>query len=213
MYPNIENHLKPFAMKEGRSLKLFLCMFFLMGLLSFLVVRFGDGLDKEKKIFVAVAALSLLYLIALPVGRIRTNRKIKSIMDGYGREQLHRIELECTQIDTICGLAITSQAIISEMSMIPIADIVWIRQQNDTIKGVATMNFLIVVDKEKKQHRIFLSTKAGPFRSANSHSLQKIEERIRKYSPGIYWGNSKELQKMYRNNFPEMVAHVQNHLS
>lgn len=210
MYPHIENQLKPFSMKEGRSLKLFALMVFLMGFLAFLVIRFGDGLDKDKKIFVAITALSLLYLIALPIGRIRINQKIKRIMDGYSKEQLHRIELECAQLDALCGIVITSQAIISEMCMIPIADIVWVQQQNDTIKGIATMNFLVVIDKTKKHHRIFLSTKAGPLRRANSDTLQGIEERIRKYNPGIYWGNDKELQRMYRNNFPAMVSHVQN---
>lgn len=209
MYPNLENLLTPFAMKKGRIFKIFLLMIFVVGLLLFLLIQSGVTWETDRNIFLIIGAFVVFYLVAFPLVPVLTRRRVKKLLETYSKEQLHRMELECGQREPICGLAITSQALVSEMSIIPISDIVWIQQQNRTIKGAATMNLLTVIDKKKKEHRLLLSTKVGPFRKANKEAMQTIEEMIRKYSPGIYWGISKELTKMYRNNFSEMVAHVE----
>lgn len=209
MYPNLENALKPFAMKEGRTVKLILLMSLLLGLLSFLAINSGASWESDKEMFLVIGGFAIVYLIALPTGRMMASRRMKKLLEGFSEEKLHRIELECAQMKPICGVIVTSHALISEMNLIPVSDIVWIYEQNNTIKGAATMNFLKLVDKNQKNHRILLSTKAGPFRKANQESVHKIEELLRKYNPGFYWGYSKELAKMYRKDFTGMVARVE----
>ncbi|MBQ3077020.1 MAG: hypothetical protein IJC43_04105 [Clostridia bacterium] len=210
MYPNLENILRPIGHKEGRTVKLAILMTLLVGGLGISFVKRGMTWENDRRAFLMLGALAALYLAAIPLGRLRTWRTLQKLCSRFSAAQLQRIELECTEATPIRGVVVTSRVLAGEMTLLPIAEIVWIHEQNTVQKaGVATINELIVVDKERKQHRLMLSVKAGPFRQADAEAVREIVTRLRKHSPGIFFGNDKELTRRFRTDFAGMVAHVE----
>ena len=209
MYQNLENVLKPFGHREGRTLKLTIGMLILLGILNFMLVNSGATWESDKRSFILLEALAIFYIAAIPLGRIRTQWNIGKNFDRFTEAQLQQMDKECGDKTLICGIVVTSHALVCERHLIPISDIIWIYEQNSTKRGVATINYLIVVDKRQKQHWIPLSVKAGPLRKADPEALRKIKEQLLQRSPGIYFGYSKDIQRMYRENFAGMIAYVE----
>lgn len=213
MYQNLENILKPIGHREGRALKLMALMILLIGILIFLLLESGATWENNKRSFLMIGALAVFYIAAIPLGRIRTRRKLQKNFAHFTDGQLQRIELECAGTEPVCGVMVTSLALAFELHLIPIPDIVWIYEQNSTQRGVATMNNLVVVDKDQRSYRILLSTKAGPLRKADPEAVRRIMEQLHRYSPGIYFGYNRDMVRMYRQNFADMAAHVKEALN
>ncbi|MBQ9990349.1 MAG: hypothetical protein IJP31_05330 [Lachnospiraceae bacterium] len=210
MYPNLEKVVNPYVKKKGREIKLLLLISILLSFLCFLLIYVGVTWESDKEVFLLFGGLEVLCITVIHVVRVLAFRRAKKLFQGFSEGQLHQMELECAEMQPILGIAVTSQTLISEMSMIPISDIVWVYQRNLTFSGVATMNTLVVADKNEKMHSILLSIKPGPFRSADKKSVEKILELIRRHSPRVYLGYSKELMKKYCNDFPGMVSQLEN---
>lgn len=212
MYQNLENVLKPIGHKEGRTLKLVALMILSLGILAVIFVSRGVTWESDKRSILLVGALAVFYIVAIPLGRLRTRQNLRKNFARFTEAQLRRMDMECGDTTPICGVVVTSCALACEKNLIPIPDIVWVYEQNGTQRGVVTINSLIVIDKDHKQHQVPLSVKAGPFRKANQEAVREILEQLRRYSPGIYYGYSKGNVQMYRQNFAGMVAHVEGKL-
>ena len=209
MYQNLENVLKPFGHKEGRTLKLAAVMVLALGVLAVIFVSRGVTWESDKRSIILVGALAVFFIVAIPLGRLRTRQNLRKNFDRFTEAQLRRMDMDCGDTTPICGVVVTSYALACEKNLIPISDIVWIYEQNSTQRGVATINYLIVIDKNHKQHLVPLSVKAGPFRKADQEAVREIEAQLLRHSPGIYCGYSKVIVHMYRKNFAGMVAHVE----
>lgn len=209
MYSNLENVLKPSAQRDGRGLKLAALMILLLGILAFLFVNSGITWESGKRSILLAGGLAVAYLVAIPLGRFRTRRNIRKSFARFTEAQLRRMDMECGDMTPICGVVVTSHALACEGHLIPISDIVWIYEQNSTQKGIATLNYLIVIDKGKRHHWILLSTKAGPGRRADGKAVGEIVKGLRRHSPEIYYGYSKDIARLYRKDFAGMVAYVE----
>ena len=209
MYQNLENMIKPFGHKEGRTLKLTAVMVLALGILVFMFVKDGVSWERDKRMIITAGGLAVFFLAAIPLGRLRTRRNIRKRFERFTEAQLRRMDMECGDMAPICGVVVTSHALACENNLIPIPDIVWVYEQNTTQKGVATLNSLIVIDKNHKQHLVPLSVEAGPFRKANQEAVREIEEQLLRHSPGIYLGYSKDIVQLYRKDFSGMLAHVE----
>jgi len=208
VYQNLKQILKPPAQREGRTMKLTAVMILLISYLVFMAVRSGATWEKDKRLFLLIAVLAVSYILAVPLGRLRTRRNMRKSFARFTGSQLNRMDMECGDKAPLCGIVVTSHALAGEGHLIPIEDIVWIYESSKTQnKGVATINELVVTDKNRKQHRVPMSIKAGPFRKVAPEVVAEIAEQLRKHSPGIYCGYSAGAQ-LYRSDFAAMAAHV-----
>ena len=213
MHKNLKNILKPVGHKEGRTLKLAAVMVLALGVLAVIFVSMGVTWENDRRLITLVGTLAVFYIAAIPLGMLRTRQNLRKNFDRFTEAQLRQMDMEYQNTTPICGVVVTSYALACEKNLIPISDIVWVYEQNTTQSGVVTLNCLIVIDKNHKQHLVPLSAKAGPFRKANQEAVQEIEARLLRHSPGIYCGYSKEIVQMYRKNFAGMIAHVEEKLS
>jgi len=208
MYPNLNQILKPPAQREGRTMTLTAVMILLIGYLVFSAVRSGATWENDKRLFLLVAVVAASYILAVPLGRLRTRRNVRKSFARFTESQLNRMDMECGDREPLCGIVVTSHALVGEGHLIPIEDIVWIYESSKTQnKGVATINELVVTDKNRKQHRVPMSIKAGPFRKVAPEIVAEIAEQLLKRSPGIYCGYSAAAH-LYRRDFAGMAAHV-----
>ncbi|MBQ3105532.1 MAG: hypothetical protein IJC59_06710 [Lachnospiraceae bacterium] len=209
MYQSLENVLKPFGHKEGRTLKLAAVMLLLLCILAVLFINRGASKESDLSSLLPVGVLAMVYVVAIPLGRLRTRQNLRKNFARFTEAQLQRMDMDCADTIPICGIVVTSYALACEENLIPISDIVWVYEQNSTKRGVATINYLIVIDKNHQQYQIPLSVKAGPFRKADPEAVGRIKEQLLKRSPGIYCGYNAEIVEIYRKNFAGMVARVE----
>ena len=208
MYRNLMQLLKPPAQREGRPVALTAVMILLLGCLVFMAVRSGADWEQNRRQLLLIAVLAVSYILAVPLGRLRTRQKVRKSFARFTEDQLSRMEMECADTTPLCGIVVTSHALAGEGHLIPIEDIVWIYESSKTQnKGVATVNELVVTDRNRRQHRVPMSIKAGPFRKVAPEIVAEIAEQLLKQSPGIYCGYSAGA-KLYRSDFAGMAAHV-----
>lgn len=208
MYRNLEQVLKPYAQREGRIMKLTVVVSLAIGYLVFWSVYNGVTWENDRDLLLLIAGLALCYILSIPLGRLLTRRNIRKQFARFTDAQLRRIDMECADREPLCGIVVTSHALAGEKNLIPIEDIVWVFEKNATQGAIATINELVVVDKNRKQRSVPMSVKAGPFRKVAPEVMEKIMGQLQKYSPGIYCGYHAGLQP-YRDDFAGMLAHVE----
>ena len=90
MYQNLENVLKPIGHKEGRTLKLTAVMVLALGILVVIFVSRGVTWESDKRSIILVGALAVFFIIAIPLGRLRTRRNLRKNFDRFTEAQLLR---------------------------------------------------------------------------------------------------------------------------
>lgn len=206
MYPNIRRAMSCEMKKTQKICAILLPICFLY--LFWWNWRSSGGLSSEssRKFSYLFLLLALLLLASIPLNKWSQKKIAQKQMGQFTEAELARIDRFCETAEPIRGITITPQALIGAGVMVPTEKLVWIFIRSRTQQMAATIQEMIAVTADKKEHSVYLGVRPGPFRQADQEAVQEITRQLLTYRPGLFVGHSEENQRLYRENFPAMAA-------
>ena len=206
MYPNIQ---KAMTRNLKKSQKLMMILGPLLFLYLFWWIWYSNGRtvdENNRNLLLLFAGMAVLLAVLIPLGQWSQRKVGRRQFSQFTPAQLERIDRFCETAEPIRGITVTPDALIGAGVMVPVARLVWIFIRSRTQQMAATIQEIVAVTDDKKEHSVYLGVRPGPFRQADQEAVREITRQLLRHRPGLFIGHSEENQRLYRENFPAMAA-------
>lgn len=205
MYPHIQ---KAMTRHVKKSQKLMMILGPLLFLYLFWWFWYSNGKvidENNRSMMLLFAGLAVLLVVLVPLGQWSQKKIGKRLFSQFTEAELERIDRFCERAEPIRGITVTPDALIGAGALVPVQHLVWIFIRSRTQQMAATIQEIVAITDDKKEHSVYLGVRPGPFRQADQEAVREITRQLLSYRPGLFVGHSEENQRLYRENFPAMV--------
>lgn len=206
MYPNIQKAMTR-NLKKSQKLMMILGPILFAYLFWWTWYSNGKVIDENNRsLMILFAGMAALLVVLVPLGQWSQKKVGKKQFAQFTEAELERIDRFCETAVPVRGITVTPDALIGAGVLVPMGRLVWIFIRSRTQQMAATIQEMIAVTDDGKEHSLYLGVRPGPFRQADQEAVREITRQILSCRPGVFVGHSEENQKLYRENFPAMAA-------